>query len=345
MKTCQVVTFSQAQILWLPSLLRHDTCQLVLNLKSLIEHRRAHQCAHLKAVLLEGRHGAPTSTAQDFDPTSKAKLSEHGEVHSSVLRGLVQSMGAARLEAMSGVARSIRWTGQGTFSRFSTANETDNIGYIEDGRKEVRMQLRARQYTVFTKIPTFGSIDGNVTSAIPLKIGSLVCFRLKRGIIPGSCDASNIGEEQLSIGLVRYMYAKTTSNHCDRAETDSLPLLSNVVLQEWRVVSKGRYSTHMIDGTTRFFGLDARQIIQSLVSSSTPALTLAPQDSVAYLGERVFDLSQQAEARFCFLRRCNGLRNASVSLSNQMKGVKDIGSKRKAASAGEEPSAKQNRTG
>ncbi|SGY11829.1 BQ5605_C011g06285 [Microbotryum silenes-dioicae] len=175
--------------------------RLVLDLKSLIEHRRAHQCAHLKAVLLKGRHGASTSTAQDFDPTSKAKLSDHGEVHSSVLRGLVQSMGAARLEAMSGVARSIRWTGQGTFSRFSTANETDNIGYIEDGRKEVRMQLRARQYTVFAKIPTFGSIDGNVTSAMLLKIGSLVCFRLKRGIIPGSCDASNIGEEQLSIGL------------------------------------------------------------------------------------------------------------------------------------------------
>ncbi|SGY34998.1 BQ5605_C002g01713 [Microbotryum silenes-dioicae] len=266
----------RAQILRLPSLLRHDPRQLALDLKSLIEHRRAHQCAHLKAVLLKGRHGAPTSTAQDFDPTSKAQLSEHGEVHSSVLRGLVQSMGAARLEAVSGVARSIRWTGQGTFSRFSTANETDNIGYIEDGRKEVRMQLRARQYTVFAKIPMFGSIDGNVTSAMPLKIGSLVCFGLKRGIIPVSCDASNIGEEQLSIGLVRYMYAKATSNHCDRAETDPLALLSNVVLQELRVVSKGRYSTHMIDGTTRFFGLDARQSIQSLESSSTPGLTRTP---------------------------------------------------------------------
>ncbi|SGZ28005.1 BQ5605_C026g10247 [Microbotryum silenes-dioicae] len=293
----------RAQILRLPSLLRHDTRQLALDPKSLIEHRRAHQCAHLRAVLLKGRHGTTTSTSQVSDPTSKAKLSEHGEMHSSVLRGFVRSMGAARLETVSGVARSLRWTEQGTFSRFSTANETDNIGYIEDGRKEVRMQLRARQYMVFAKIPTFGSIEGNVTSAMPLKIGSLVCFGLKRGIIPGSCDASNIGEEQLSIGLVRYMYAKTTSNHCDRAETDSLPLLSNVVLQEWRV------------------------------------------DSVAYLGERVFDLSQQAEARFCFLRRCNGLRNASVSLNNQMKGVKDVGSKRKAASAGEEPSAKQNRTG
>ncbi|SGY16077.1 BQ5605_C012g06753 [Microbotryum silenes-dioicae] len=296
----------RAQILRLPSLLRHDTRQLALDLKSLTEHRRAHQCAHLKVVLLKGKHGAPTSTAQDFD--QKRNL---------------QSMGAARLEAVSGVARSIRWTGQGTFSRFSTANETDNIGYIEDGRKEVRMQLRARQYTVFAKIPTFGSIDGNVTSAMPLKIGSFVCFGLKRGIIPVSCDASNIGEDQLSIGLVRYMYAKATSNHCDRAETDSLALLSNVVLQELRVVSKGRYSTHMIDGTTRFFGLDARHIIQSLESSSTP----------------------QAEARFCFLRRYNGLRDASVSLSNQMKGVKDVGSKRKAASADKEPSAKQNRTG
>ncbi|SGY26764.1 BQ5605_C018g08777 [Microbotryum silenes-dioicae] len=119
------------------------------------------------------------------------------------------------------------------------------------------MQLRARQYTVFAKIPPFGSIDRNVTSAMPLKIGSLVCFGLKQGIIPVSCDASNIGEEQLSIGLVRYMDAKATSNHCDRAETDSLTLLSNVVLQEFRVMSKGRYSTHMIDGTTRFFGLDA----------------------------------------------------------------------------------------
>ncbi|SGY60214.1 BQ5605_C007g04394 [Microbotryum silenes-dioicae] len=287
----------RAQILRLPSLLRHDTRQLALDPKSLIEHRRAHQCAHLKAVLLKGRHGAPTSTAQDFDPTSKAKLSKHGEMYSSVLRGLVHSMGAARLEAVSGVARSIRWTGQTAFSRFSTANETENIGYIEDRRKDVscncalhiwprecssiisilaqirmqlrarqytafanarsirwtgqgtfsrfstanetenieyiedrrkdvscncalhiwprecssiisilaqiRMQLRARQYTAFAKIPPFGSIDGNVTSATPLKIGSLVCFVLKRGIIPASC-ASNIGEEQLSIGLGSY---------------------------------------------------------------------------------------------------------------------------------------------
>ncbi|SGY37569.1 BQ5605_C003g01836 [Microbotryum silenes-dioicae] len=216
----------RAQILRLPSLLRHDTRQLALDPKSLIEHRRAHQCAHLQAVLLKGRHGAPTSTAQDFDPTSKAKLSKHGEMHSSVLRGLVHSMGAARLEAVSGVARSIRWTGQTAFSRFSTANETENIGYIEDRRKDVscncalhiwprecssiisilaqiRMQLRARQYTAFAKIPPFGSIDGNVTSATPLKIGSLVCFVLKRGIIPASC-ASNIGEEQLSIGLGSY---------------------------------------------------------------------------------------------------------------------------------------------
>ncbi|SGY18756.1 BQ5605_C014g07463 [Microbotryum silenes-dioicae] len=192
---------SQAQVIRLPSLLRHESRQLALDLNSLIQHRRAHQCAHLKAVLLKGRHGAPTSTAQDFDPTSSAKLSEHGEVHYSVLRGLVQSMGAARLEAVSGVARSIRWTEQGTFSCFSTANETDNIGYIEDGRKEIRMQLRARQYTAFAKNPPFGSIDGNVTSATPLKIGSVVCFVLKRGMIPVSCDASNIGEEQLSIGL------------------------------------------------------------------------------------------------------------------------------------------------
>ncbi|SGZ05035.1 BQ5605_C032g11105 [Microbotryum silenes-dioicae] len=185
----------RAQILRFPSLLRHDTRQFALDPKSLIEHRRAHQCAHLKAVLLKGRHGVPTSTAQDFDPTSKAKLS-------------------------------IRWTGLTAFSRFSTANETENIGYIEDRRKDVscncalhiwprecssiisilaqiRMQLRARQYTAFAKIPPFGSIDGNVTSATPLKIGSLVCFVLKRGIIHASC-ASNIGEEQLSIGLGSY---------------------------------------------------------------------------------------------------------------------------------------------
>ncbi|SGY57034.1 BQ5605_C006g04212 [Microbotryum silenes-dioicae] len=179
----------RAQILRLPSLLRHDTRQLALDPKSLIEHRRAHQCAHLRAVLLKGRHGTTTSTSQVSDPTSKAKLSEHGEMHSSVLRGFVHSMGAARLETVSGVARSLRWTGQGTFSRFLTANETENIGYIKDGRKErssimfilaqVRMQLRARQYTAFAKIPSFGLIDGNVKSATPLKIGSLVCFVLK----------------------------------------------------------------------------------------------------------------------------------------------------------------------
>ncbi|SGY11725.1 BQ5605_C011g06250 [Microbotryum silenes-dioicae] len=100
-----------------------------------------------------------------------------------------------------GAITAARKQGQGTFSRFSTANETKHIGYIEDGRKEVRMQLRAKQYTAFAKIPPFGSIDGNVTSASPLKIGSLVYFVLKRGIIPVSCDASNIGEEQLSIGF------------------------------------------------------------------------------------------------------------------------------------------------
>ncbi|SGY77523.1 BQ5605_C005g03659 [Microbotryum silenes-dioicae] len=192
----------RAQIIRLPSLLRHESRQLALDLKSLIQHRRAHQCFHLRAVLLKGRHGATTSTSQVSDPTSKANLSKHGEMHSSVLRGLVHSMGAARLEAVSGVARSIRWTGQATFIRFSTANETENIGYIEDRRKEVscncalhiwprecssimsilaqiRMPLRARQYTAFAKIPPFGSIDGNVTSATPLKIGSLVCFVLK----------------------------------------------------------------------------------------------------------------------------------------------------------------------
>ncbi|SGY63373.1 BQ5605_C007g04795 [Microbotryum silenes-dioicae] len=219
---------SQAQIIRLPSLLRHESRQLALDLNSLIQHRRAHQCFHLRAVLLKGRHGATTSTSQVSDPTSKAKLSKHGEMHSSVIRGLVHSMGAARLEAVSGVARSIRWTGQATFSRFSTANETENIGYIEDRRKEVscncalhiwprecssimftlaqiRMQLRARQYTAFAKNPPFGSIDGNVTSATPLKIGSVVCFVLKRGMIPVSCDASNIGEEQLSIGLGSYI--------------------------------------------------------------------------------------------------------------------------------------------
>ncbi|SGY43301.1 BQ5605_C001g00011 [Microbotryum silenes-dioicae] len=159
---------SQAQIIRLPSLLRHESRQLALDLKSLIQHRRAHQCFHLRAVLLKGRHGATTSKVSD--PTSKAKLSKHGEIHYSVLRGLVHSMGAARLEAVSGVARSSRWTGQGTFSRFSTANETENIGYIEDRRKEVRMQLRARQYTAFAKIPPFGSIDGTVTSAVLLGI-------------------------------------------------------------------------------------------------------------------------------------------------------------------------------
>ncbi|SGZ16787.1 BQ5605_C020g09066 [Microbotryum silenes-dioicae] len=154
--------------------------------------------------ILKRRHSATTSTSQVSDLTSKAELSEHGEMHSSVLRGFVHSMDAARLEAVSGVARSIRWTGQGTFSRFSTANETDNIGYIEDGRKGIRMQLRARQYTAFAKNPPFGSIDGNVTSATPLKIGSVVCFVLKRGMIPVSCDASNIGEE-LSIRLGSYI--------------------------------------------------------------------------------------------------------------------------------------------
>ncbi|SGY54811.1 BQ5605_C006g03913 [Microbotryum silenes-dioicae] len=76
----------RAQIIWLPSLLRHESRQLALDLKSLIQHRRAHQCFHLRAVLLKGRHGATTSTSQVSDPASKAKLSKHGEMHSSVLQ-------------------------------------------------------------------------------------------------------------------------------------------------------------------------------------------------------------------------------------------------------------------
>ncbi|SGY14952.1 BQ5605_C013g07179 [Microbotryum silenes-dioicae] len=187
----------RAQILRLPSFLRHESRQLALDLKSLIQHRRAHQCFHLRAVLLKGRHGTTTSTSQVSDPTSKAKLSEHGEMHSSVLRGFVHSMRAARLETVSGVARSLRWTGQGTFSRFLTANETENIGYIKDGRKEAIHGIRQ------DPIVWVDRRKRHVSYAFG--VGSLVCFVLKRGMISVSCDASNIGEERLSIGLGSYI--------------------------------------------------------------------------------------------------------------------------------------------
>ncbi|SCZ90974.1 BZ3500_MvSof-1268-A1-R1_Chr1-3g02437 [Microbotryum saponariae] len=80
----------RAQILRRPSLLRHDSRQLALDLKSLIQHRQARQCAPTSEQSYS-REG--TARAQDFDPTSTAqtsdaRLSEHDDVHSRVLRGL-----------------------------------------------------------------------------------------------------------------------------------------------------------------------------------------------------------------------------------------------------------------
>ncbi|SGZ32184.1 BQ5605_C043g12106 [Microbotryum silenes-dioicae] len=51
------------------------------------------------------------------------------------------------------------------------------------------------------RYPHFGSLDGAVTAATPLGIGSLICFGLKCGMHSLSCDQTVYGEETLSIGI------------------------------------------------------------------------------------------------------------------------------------------------
>ncbi|SCZ95958.1 BZ3500_MvSof-1268-A1-R1_Chr8-1g09909 [Microbotryum saponariae] len=85
-----------------------------------------------------------------------------------------------------------------------------------------------------------------------------------------------------------------------RSTRNSLALLSNDVLQELRVVSKGRYSTHMTDGTTRLL---ESMLDKSLLPWNHPrrlrSVSLLRNQSHTS-GSVTFDLSQQAEARSLF---------------------------------------------
>ncbi|SGY39051.1 BQ5605_C003g02133 [Microbotryum silenes-dioicae] len=137
-----------------------------------------------------------------------------------------------------------------------TTNEIQKNAYIEDGRIQEKLPERDKQYGALAqRYPHFGSLDGAVTAATPLEIGSLICFGLKRGMHSLSCDqTAYYGEEALSIGIVRYIYSKVTTNHCNQDTLASLVL----VVQELRLIKKTCYSTHLIDGTMPFRMIDAR---------------------------------------------------------------------------------------
>ncbi|SGY73346.1 BQ5605_C005g03284 [Microbotryum silenes-dioicae] len=107
--------------------------------------------------------------------------------HSCVLKRLVQSMGPSRCEDMAGTTRSFRWTRGDQMDRALTTHE-DPEEYKQYG-------ALAQHY------PHFGSLDGAVTAATPLEIGSLICFGLKFGMHSLSCDQTVYGEEALSIGI------------------------------------------------------------------------------------------------------------------------------------------------
>ncbi|SGY66379.1 BQ5605_C004g02667 [Microbotryum silenes-dioicae] len=212
--------------------------------------------------------------------------------HSCVLKGLVQSMGPSRCEDMAGTTRSFRWTGGGQVARALTTNEIQKNAYIEDGRIQINKQYGA----LAQRYPHFGSLDGAVTAAKPLGIGSLICFGLKCGMHSLSCDQTIYAEEALSIGIV-------TTNHCNQDTLASLVLLSNVVVQELRLIKKTCYSTHLIDGTMPFRMIDGRQVIESLGPSTTTYRSTTDLTS-CYPDERLISTSAHAEQRFAAFGAC-----------------------------------------
>ncbi|SGY12893.1 BQ5605_C011g06646 [Microbotryum silenes-dioicae] len=144
------------------------------------------------------------------------------------------------------------------------------------------------------RYPHFGSLDGAVTAATPLGIGSLICFGLKCGMHSLSCDQTAYGEEALSIGIV-------TTNQCNQDTLASLVLLSNVVVQELRLIKKTCYSTHLIDGTIPFRMIDGRQVIESLGPSMTTYRSTTDLTS-CYPDERLISMSAHAQSirlEFC----------------------------------------------
>ncbi|SGY16011.1 BQ5605_C012g06733 [Microbotryum silenes-dioicae] len=212
---------------------------------------------------------------------------EEGRTHSCVLKGLVQSMGPSRCEDMAGTTRSFRWTRGDQMDRALTTHEDpEEYGAL------------AQRY------PHFGSLDGGaVTTTTTSEIGSLVCFGLKRGMHSISCDQTAYGEEVLFIGTVRYIYSKVTTNHCNQNTLASLVLLSNVVVQELRLIKKTCYSTHLIDGTMPFRMIDGRQVIESLGPSTTTYRSTTDLTS-CYPDERLISTSAHAEQRFAAFGAC-----------------------------------------
>ncbi|SGY31752.1 BQ5605_C002g01257 [Microbotryum silenes-dioicae] len=169
--------------------------------------------------------------------------------------------------------------------------------YIEDGRIQEKLPERDKQYGALAqRYPHFGSLDGAVTAATPLEIGSRICFGLKRGMHSISCDQTAYGEEVLFIGIV-------TTNHCNQDTLASLVLLSNVVVQELRLIKKTCYSTHLIDGTMPFRMIDGRQVIESLGPSTTTYRSTTDLTS-CYPDERLISTSAHAEQRFAAFGAC-----------------------------------------
>ncbi|SCZ96414.1 BZ3500_MvSof-1268-A1-R1_Chr8-2g10178 [Microbotryum saponariae] len=246
--SCVLVT-TQPTHLKLPSLVDARDTNFSLNWANLIAHRAAHECSHLRAVLLKGRPMESSHTSRGEAGVGISNTEQgRSAVHSRVLKGLVQSMGPSRFEDMAGTARSFRWTGGGQVARALTTNDIQKNAYIEDGRIQEKLPERTKQYGALAqRYPHFGSLDGAVTTATPLEIGSLICFGLK----------------------LRDIYSKVTTNHCNRDTLPSLVLLSNVVVQELRLIKKACYSTHLIDGTMPFRMIDGRQVIESLGPPAT----------------------------------------------------------------------------
>ncbi|SGY17570.1 BQ5605_C015g07822 [Microbotryum silenes-dioicae] len=286
----------------LPPLVDARDTSFSLNWASLIAHRAAHECSHLRAVQLKGRPMESSDTSRG----------EAGLEISNTEQGRSASMVPSRFEDIAGTARSFRWTGGGQVARALTTNEIQKNAYIEDGRIQEKLPERDKQYgaPALQRYPHFGSLDGAVTAATPLEIGSLICFGLKRGMHSLSCDQTAYGEEALSIGIVRYIYSKVTTNHCNQDPLASLVLLSNVVVQELRLIKKTCYSTHLIDGTMPFRMIDGRQVIESLGPSTTTYRSTTDLTS-CYPDERLISTSAHAEQRFAALRSVPGLRDAA----------------------------------
>ncbi|SDA01527.1 BZ3500_MvSof-1268-A1-R1_Chr10-1g02755 [Microbotryum saponariae] len=281
---------------------------------------QAHACSVATSELFYSK-GRPMESSHTSRGEAGVGISntEQGRsaVHSRVLKGLVQSMGPSRFEDMAGTARSFRWTGGGQVARALTTNEIQKNAYIEDGRIQEKLPERTKQYGALAqRYPHFGSLDGAVTTATPLEIGSLICFGLKRGMHSLSCDQTAYGEETLSIGIVRYIYSKVTTNHCNQDTLPSLVLLSNVVVQELRLIKKACYSTHLIDGTMPFRMIDGRQVIESLgppattYRSTTDLTSCYPDEriitcAIARQGREIMiSLSHNQHVRTCRAKIC-----------------------------------------